>query len=157
MQLQLDAIHDRSGVYIVRCNGRIIFGPEADAFTQTCEDAFLKGADLVVNLTEVRSIDNHGVGALVGLLASAQGIRRDVRLVLPKGPGKVTQLLKLMKVYDKVQVFSCEEDALGSFRPQAYAVAEEQAFSTQHSALSIQPGCSLLNGFSSPINFFLFL
>jgi anti-anti-sigma factor len=123
MQLQLDAIHDRGGIHIVRCKGRIIFGPEADAFTQKCEGAFFKGADLVVNLTDVRSIDNHGVGALVGLLASAKGVRRDMRLVLPKESSKVAQLLKLMKVYDQFQVFGCEEDAVGSFRPQAFAVA----------------------------------
>ena len=123
MQLQFDAIHDRGEVHILRCKGRIIFGPEADAFTQKCEGAFCKGADLVVNLTDVRSIDNHGVGALVGVLASAKGVRRDLRLVLPKDSSKVAQLLKLMKVYDQFQVFACEEDAVGSFRSQTFAVA----------------------------------
>lgn len=122
MQLQLHAIHDRGGVYIVRCRGRIIYGPEAEAFSDACGGAFLQNCDLVVNLADVRLIDNHGVGALIGLLTAARARGRDLRLVLPKQTGKVAQVLKLVKVYDQFGVYATEEEAIGSFQ-RAYAVA----------------------------------
>lgn len=122
MQLQINASYERSGISIVRCRGRIIYGPEAEAFSEMCHAAFSKSCDLVVNLSDVTLIDNHGVGALIGLVTSDRPAGCDLCLVLPRRANKVTEILKLVKLYDQFRVYATEEEAIGSFH-RAFAVA----------------------------------
>ena len=122
MQLQIHASYERSGISIVRCRGRIIYGPEAEAFSEMCQAAFSRSCDLVVNLTDVTLIDNHGVGALIGLVTAARPIGCDLCLVLPEKEKKVAEVLKLVKVYDQFRVYATEEEAIGSFQ-RRFAVA----------------------------------
>ncbi len=122
MQLQLQAIQSADGVRVVRCSGRLVFGPEAEEFVRECKSGMYPGAELVVNLSAVTTIDNHGVGALVGLLASARTVGGDVRLVLPGSGNKAVQVLNLMHVVQQFHVFITEEEAVKSYR-RACAVA----------------------------------
>lgn len=122
MQLQINANYDRGGISIVRCQGRIIYGPETEAFSEMCHAAFSRSCDLVVNLSDVTLIDNHGVGALIGLVTAARPKGCDLCLVLPRKTNKVAEILKLVKLYDEFRVYETEEEAIGSFH-RVYAVA----------------------------------
>jgi anti-anti-sigma factor len=119
MQLQINTRKSRDGIQVVYCEGRIIYGPEADAFMHVCEAALFSGNELIVDLSGVRSLDNHGVAALLALLESSRVTGRDLRLVLRKG--KPAQLLQLMRLNDQFKIYATVDDAVASFR--RYAVA----------------------------------
>jgi anti-anti-sigma factor len=119
MQLQINTSKRRDGIQVVYCEGRIIYGPEVDAFTRVCEAVFFAGNELVVDLSRVRSLDNHGVAALLVLLESSRATGRDLRLVLHEG--KPAQLLQLMGLNDQFKTYASMDEAVAGFR--SYAVA----------------------------------
>jgi anti-anti-sigma factor len=113
MELRMLEAEFLHGVGVVRGEGRIIWGPECDAFRSLAEEALSRSSDLVLNLTAVRNVDNHGIGVLIALLLKARSLGGDTRLVL-RG-GKVEQILRLMRLYEQFRVYGDESTAVDSF------------------------------------------
>ena len=90
-------------------------GEAVDIFRQTIDEAVAVGDNqLVVNLTEVPTIDSSGIGILVKAMASAKQRGGALKLV---NPSKfVLQTLRLVGVLNLFEVFDDEDAAVASFQ-----------------------------------------
>ena len=113
MQLQIDSRVTPQRVQIVRCDGRIVFGPETDLLHKTCGPHMVDREGLVLDLSRVSHIDSCGVGTLVGLMVSLRNRGGDLRIVHPSP--KVKQVLQLTHILELLRVFDNEEQAVSSF------------------------------------------
>src|SRR4051812_2487791 len=66
MELKLSQ-RNVSGVTVVECSGRIIFGDEAALLRETVKAMLPDTRQIVLNLKNVSYIDSGGLGTLVGL------------------------------------------------------------------------------------------
>jgi anti-anti-sigma factor len=70
-------------VFIVRCDGRIVFGDEGAALRERIGHMLSGSPRIVVNLNEVHYVDSGGLGILVGLAVSARtrGCRKTAKFL----------------------------------------------------------------------------
>jgi anti-sigma B factor antagonist len=93
-----------SGVTVVDCSGRIIFGDEAALLRETVKALLPNTRQIVLNLKN---------GTLVGLYSSAQAGGAEVKLAqLTARSLQLLQVTKLVTVFD---VKETEEQAIQSF------------------------------------------
>jgi anti-sigma B factor antagonist len=112
MQLRLSS-RVVDGVYIVDCNGRIVFGEEASAIREFVKTALTQHKQIVLNLKNVSYIDSGGLGTMVGLYTSAHAAGGDVKLAqLTDRVGQLLQVTKLVTVFESHE---SEEAAVKSF------------------------------------------
>jgi anti-sigma B factor antagonist len=98
------------GVAIVSCNGRIMFGEEANALRDSLKEALSNTRQLILNLADVTYIDSGGLGTLVGVYSSARAGGADIRLTgLGQRLRDVLQITKLGAVF---AVYDSEQEAL---------------------------------------------
>lgn len=98
------------GVTIVSCQGRIMFGDEANALRDFLKEALAETPRMVLNLAGVTYIDSGGLGTLVGVYSSARGAGADIKLTgLGQRLRDVLQITKLATVFE---VFNTEQEAL---------------------------------------------
>ena len=95
---------------IVSCQGRIMFGDEANALRDFLKEALAETPRMVLNLAGVTYIDSGGLGTLVGVYSSARGAGADIKLTgLGQRLRDVLQITKLATVFE---VFNTEQEAL---------------------------------------------
>jgi anti-sigma B factor antagonist len=100
------------GVIIVSCQGRIMFGDEANALRDFLKEALTETPRMVLNLAGVTYIDSGGLGTLVGVYSSARGAGADIKLTgLGQRLRDVLQITKLATVF---QVFDTDQEALAA-------------------------------------------
>ena len=100
------------GVTVVSCQGRIMFGDEANALRDFLKEALTETPRMVLNLSGVTYIDSGGLGTLVGVYSSARGGRGRIKLTgLGQRLHDVLQITKLATVF---QVFDSEQEALAA-------------------------------------------
>jgi anti-sigma B factor antagonist len=101
-----------NGVAIVSCQGRIMFGDEANALRDFLKEALAETPRMVLNLAGVTYIDSGGLGTLVGVYSSARGAGADIKLTgLGQRLRDVLQITKLATVFE---VFNTEQEALAA-------------------------------------------
>lgn len=101
-----------NGVTIVSCQGRIMFGDEANALRDFLKEALAETPRMVLNLGGVTYIDSGGLGMLVGVYSSARGAGADIKLTgLGQRLRDVLQITKLATVFE---VFNSEQEALAA-------------------------------------------
>ncbi len=101
-----------NGITIVSCQGRIMFGDEANALRDFLREALAETPRMVLNLGGVTYIDSGGLGMLVGVYSSARGAGADIKLTgLGQRLRDVLQITKLATVFE---VFNTEQDALAA-------------------------------------------
>jgi anti-anti-sigma factor len=98
-------------VFILRCEGRIVFGDEC---------AILPGSpEIVVDLEGMDHIDSEGLGMLVGLLISSRNRAGELKLACPgtlvKDLLRRTNLDTIFRVYEK------NDEAVAAFGKQQLA------------------------------------
>jgi anti-sigma B factor antagonist len=99
-----------NGVTIISCQGRIMFGDEANALRDFLKEALAETPRMVLNLAGVTYIDSGGLGTLVGVYSSARGAGADIKLTgLGQRLRDVLQITKLATVFE---VFNTEQEAL---------------------------------------------
>jgi anti-sigma B factor antagonist len=99
-----------NGVTIVSCQGRIMFGDEANALRDFLKEALAETPRMVLNLAGVTYIDSGGLGTLVGVYSSARSAGADIKLTgLGQRLRDVLQITKLATVFE---VFNTEQEAL---------------------------------------------
>ena len=113
MKLTL-ATRTKDGIFVVDCNGRVVFGEESSLLRDTVKKALSENNRIVLNLGEVNYIDSGGLGILVELRTTAQHAGGTIKLVsLTKRVGDLLQVTKLLTVFD---VYNSEAEAVDSFR-----------------------------------------
>jgi anti-anti-sigma factor len=108
-------------VYIIRCTGSIVIGPEAKSLEAEFNVAQLEFHRIVLSLAELTRLDSIGLGLLVRYAASLRKRGGDIRIAMP--PRFVTKLLELTMLCSTLQVFPTEEEAALSFLRQRPADA----------------------------------
>jgi anti-sigma B factor antagonist len=104
-------------VFIVRCDGRIVFGDEGAALRERVGHMLSGSPRVVVNLEGVDYVDSGGLGILVGLSVSARNRGGELKLVSPTE--RVSDLLRRTRLDAIISVYGNEEEAVAAFRKQA--------------------------------------
>ena len=97
-------------VYIIRCTGSLVIGPEAKSLEAALDLAALEFQRIVLSLAELTRLDSIGLGLLVRYAASLRKRGGDIRIAEP--PHFVTKLLELTMLCTTLQVFPTEEEAI---------------------------------------------
>jgi anti-sigma B factor antagonist len=108
-------VRKRSNVQVIQLRGPLRMGEAVDSFRQTIDETVGAGDNqLVVNLTEMPTIDSSGIGILVKAMASAKQRGGALKLV---NPSKfAVQTLRLVGVLNLFEVFEDEDAAVASFQ-----------------------------------------
>jgi anti-sigma B factor antagonist len=105
-------------VAVVACKGRIVYCNEVAALSYTVSDLLPRARQLVLELSEVETLDGAGLGELLAMLARARASGCSMKLAAPsKG---VRELLDLTGVASVFEIHDTVNDAL--FAAHAHAV-----------------------------------
>ena len=104
-------------VFIVRCDGRIVFGDEGAALRERVGNMLSGSPRIVVNLNGVHYVDSGGLGILVGLSVSARNRGGELKLVNPSQ--RVSDLLRRSKLDTVISVYANDAEAVAAFRKHA--------------------------------------
>lgn len=120
MRLEIE-VSAQGDVRVLRCRGRIIYGPEADALRERVNAALEETPRLVLHLAGARDMDSGGIGRVVGMVVSARRAGGDIKFCcLSPKVQHVLQITGLLKIFE---VFATEEDAVRAFAGGAQAPA----------------------------------
>ena len=100
------------GVSILTCQGRIMFGDEANALRDFLKEALTENKRMVLNLSGVTYIDSGGLGTLVGVYSSARAAGAEIKLT-GLGP-RLHDVLQITKLATVFEVFGSEQEALAA-------------------------------------------
>lgn len=112
MPLSLDT-RDLGRVTIVRCNGRIVAGSEADALRAHVSLLLRDRRAIVLHLGEVSFIDSSGLGVIVRSLTSVRQAHGDLKLC--NVPQPLRKLLELSHLTTALTIHESEEEAVSAF------------------------------------------
>lgn len=107
-------IREISGVTIVDCVGRLVFGHEALHLRERGKELLKKRKALVLNFAQVSYIDSGGLGVLVGLLTTARAAGGDIKLAAPSE--RVREVLKITHLDSVFEIHPDAEKAVESAR-----------------------------------------
>ena len=99
-------------IAVVSCQGRIMFGEEANALRDFLKQTLTETRRMVLNLSGVTYIDSGGLGTLVGVYSSARAAGAEIKLT-GLGP-RLHDVLQITKLATVFQVFDSEEEALAA-------------------------------------------
>jgi len=100
-------------VAVIRCNGRITAGGEAESLMVYVCGMFANHKDFILHLADVGFIDSSGLGTVVRLLASTRRLCGDLKLCnVPPALQKVLRTTNLTTLFE---IYESEESALNAF------------------------------------------
>jgi anti-anti-sigma factor len=103
-------------VFIVKCAGQIVIGPETKALEGSLEMAKREFQHIVMDLAQVARLDSTGLGLLVRTVVSLRKGGGDLRIADP--PAFLTELLKMTRLISFLPTCATEEEAIASFLTQ---------------------------------------
>lgn len=112
MRLQLNA-RQIGPVAVIKCEGRIVAGPEADALDGYLTKLLLETKHFVLDLGGVNFIDSTGLGTLVRLLGTTRAAHGDLKLC--NVPEVVAQTLRITALHTLLDMHVGESDAIAAF------------------------------------------
>ena len=113
LKLSLET-RNRGDIFIIHCQGRIVYRDEAAALSRLVGDVLQNGGKVVLDLSGVTSIDSAGIGELVFLHTRAQSQNADLKVA---GPSPlVQQLLDLTNVDSLLEIHPNLNDAMAAFQ-----------------------------------------
>ncbi len=108
-------VRQRDGVTILDLKGKITIGSGDLELRNAVHDAVNGGAkNILVNLSEVTTIDSSGVGELVSSYTTVTN--RGARLKLVSLPAKVQDVLTVTQLITVFDVYDTEDEAVRSFQ-----------------------------------------
>ena len=120
MELRLD-VTTQTGVAVVRCQGRIVFGQEVDELRLTVLSLLKQTNHIVLHLAGVERLDSEGLAGLVGLFISARN--RGGELKLAELSPKSREVLRVSRLNAIFETYDSEAEAVASFQVFKAAVA----------------------------------
>ena len=107
-------VHKHSDINILKLRGAFRLGPAVESFRGTVDEVLRDaGPKIIVNLTEVNSMDSSGIGALVRSQTSAKQQGGAIKLVNPSK--LVVQTLKFVGLLNVFEVHPDDTAAINSF------------------------------------------
>ena len=113
MQLRLD-VTTQTGVAVVRCQGRIVFGQEVDELRLTVLSLLKETCHVVLNLGGIERLDSEGLAGLVGLFISARNRGGDLKLAELSQKSK--EVLRLSHLDEVFETYDSDAQAVASFQ-----------------------------------------
>jgi anti-sigma B factor antagonist len=102
------------GSIVLDLYGHIVFGDECSELRRIVHDYIPRGSNVVMNFSNVLTLDSTGVGTLVSLLATVRIGGGDLKLAgLPR---KVRDVLGVTRIMPLFEIFDNEYAAAKSFR-----------------------------------------
>ncbi|HXY14307.1 MAG TPA: anti-sigma factor antagonist [Terriglobales bacterium] len=127
-------------VAVIRCNGRITAGAEAESLRVHVNSMFARHKDFLLHLGEVGFIDSSGLGTVVRLLSATRRLHGDLKLCnIPPNIEKVLKITNLSALFD---AHGSEENAISAFYRRPKAV--EAAASVGHSVVCVDKNSDVL-------------
>jgi anti-sigma B factor antagonist len=110
-------VHKQSDISIMKLRGAFRLGPAVESFRTSVDQAFKEGGPkIIVNLTEVNSMDSSGIGALVRSQTAAKQHGGAIKLVNPSK--LVLQTLNFVGLLHVFEVHPDDNAAVNSFGSQ---------------------------------------
>ena len=107
-------VHKHSDINILKLRGAFRLGPAVESFRGAVDEVLRDGGPkIIVNLTEVNSMDSSGIGALVRSQTSAKQQGGAIKLVNPSK--LVIQTLKFVGLLTVFEVHPDDAAAINSF------------------------------------------
>jgi anti-sigma B factor antagonist len=106
-------------VFILRCNGRIVYGDESAVLRERVASMLDGTPKFIVNLKGVDYVDSEGLGMLVGLLVSARNRGGELKLASPRK--RVRDLLRRTNLDGVFSVYENNDEAVAAFGKQQVA------------------------------------
>jgi anti-anti-sigma factor len=89
-----------NGIPVLRCSGRIVFGPESEYLFAAIRNMLLTSPTLILDFRQVTMVDAKGVGALLKLHALARSKNGSIGLVhVNERVGRVLRLTNLLDLF----------------------------------------------------------
>jgi anti-sigma B factor antagonist len=105
---------DDRGVIVVNLTGKIALGETSQQLHSALKSLIEEGKkNILLNLSNVRTIDSSGLGTLVAGYTSVE--RADGQLKLTSLSDKASELMTITKLYTVFEVFDDEQAAINSF------------------------------------------
>ncbi|MBS1850339.1 MAG: STAS domain-containing protein [Acidobacteria bacterium] len=95
---------------VLHCSGRITFREEAMTLTAKVTELFSQRRPIVLELSQVETVDSAGLGELILILLAAQKAGSSLRLAAPNR--HVRQVLQLTRLTSVFTVYPALEEAL---------------------------------------------
>jgi anti-anti-sigma factor len=114
LELQVVARHK---VVVIRCRGRLRYGPEANELVLAVRHALETSREIVPQMADVTQIDSGGVGALGTAFVAAHN--RDAKLKLAALHPRVAEVLRITNLEMLFDVHASESEAVAAFFPKA--------------------------------------
>jgi anti-sigma B factor antagonist len=99
-------------VTILRCEGRLVAGSEADCLRERISVVLLERRDIALHLGDVSFIDSSGLGMLVRLLTTSRRMGGDLKLC--QVPDNILRILKMTNLTQVFDVHGSEESAVAA-------------------------------------------
>lgn len=113
MKLSLET-RNRGDVFVVHCQGRIVYRDEAAALSRVVGEILQRGGKVILDLSGVTSLDSAGIGELVSLHTQAHSQDAELKVA---GPSPIVrELLGLTNVDSVLDIHPNLNDAMAAFQ-----------------------------------------
>ncbi len=121
MKLSLE-VGERRGLAVVYCKGRLVYRDEAAALSAKVSEVLSCVRQVVLDLSDVETIDSAGLGELVAVLNRAHADGRAVKLAAPNP--RVYSLLRLFHLTSLFEIHSTVDAAILTGEPAGLSRAQ---------------------------------
>ena len=120
MDLKLK-ISKTEDIAVIDCEGRIVFGGEADELRRVILGLLSEDKRIILNFAAIENIDSSGVGTLVASFISARHSGAELKFAaLSPAAQRVITHTNVDQIFD---VYASTQDAINSFKRQIEAAA----------------------------------
>ena len=112
MELRLETVA-RSGVAILRCHGRLVYGEATAELDHAVRGLFDSTKQIVLQLADVSVIDSGGVGTLGALFMAAHN--REAEIKLAALSPRVEEVLRVTGLSVLLDTYDDEQEAVEAF------------------------------------------
>ncbi|MBA3913241.1 MAG: STAS domain-containing protein [Acidobacteriales bacterium] len=107
-----------TGVSIIRCQGRITYGPEACFLSEQLSRLVSASDQLILDLDGVVAMDSAGLGELALMVTRAEMAGCSIRVSAPRA--NIRRLLELTNLSTILEIYPTFNDALEACRQSAW-------------------------------------
>ena len=107
-------VRKRDGVAVFEMSGRLMGGPDAEAFDEILKTVIHEGChNVVVNMEKVRWVNSTGLGILISGYTTLKKSGGELKLL--KVSDRIENIFIVSKLYTVFESFQDEDDAIQSF------------------------------------------
>jgi len=104
----------RDGVAILEMSGKLMGGPDAEAFSETLKTLVHEGCcNVVVSMEKVKWVNSTGLGILISGYTTLKKSGGELKLL--KVSDRIENIFIVSKLYTVFESFQDEDEAVGSF------------------------------------------